>query len=67
MHYDPDDFEHLEDKHEMVNVDMSGYTKEKWFSEIQDYLINVMGMNADQVKVEFDKRFPELLERGLGL
>ena len=55
------------DNDSLTNVDMSSYDDKKWFSEIQDYLINVMGMNADQVKVEFDKRFPELLERGLGL
>lgn len=67
MEYDPEDFEHLEEKHEITNVDMSHYTKQMWFDEIKDYLINVMGMNEAQVKKEFDTRFSDLLNRGLGL
>lgn len=67
MHYDPEDFEHLEDKHEIKDVDMSRYTKQMWFDEIKAYLINVMGINEDQVKIEFDTRFADLLNRGLDL
>ena len=66
-HYHPEDFEHLEDKHELKDVDMSHYTKQMWFDEIKAYLVDVMGMNEQQVKNEFDTRFSELLERGLNL
>ena len=65
MHYDPDDFKHLEEKHEIKNIDMSDYTNEQWFIGIREYLIEVMGMNSAQVKEEFDKRFPDLLVRDL--
>jgi len=54
-----------EDKHEMVDVDMTGYTNEMWFNELKKYLVNVMGMNDKQLKQEFDKRFPDLLVRDL--
>jgi hypothetical protein len=57
------EFERLEVKHEIKDVDMSDYTKQRWFDEMLDYLVNVMSMNKEQVKAEFDKRFPELLER----
>jgi len=67
MHYDPEDFEHLEIKHEIKDVDMSHYTKQMWFDEIKAYLVEVMGMNEKQVKIEFDTRFSELLNRGLEL
>ena len=56
-----------DDKHEMENVNMSHYTKQMWFDEIKEYLTDVMGMNDKQVKIEFDTRFPELLNRGLDL
>ncbi len=52
-------------KLEMTDVDMSGYTNEQWFNELRAYLTDVMGMNAAQLKAEFDKRFPELLVRDL--
>ena len=64
-HYDNE--RELEDKHEMTDIDMGHYTKQMWFDEIYDYLVDVMGMNEAQVKKEFDTRFTELLERGLGL
>lgn len=64
MHYDPEDFE---DKHDLQTVDMSHYTKEMWFDEIKVYLVDVMGMNESQVKIEFDTRFADLLNRGLEL
>ena len=64
-HYHPEDFEHLEDKHEIRDVDMSGYTDEQWFNELRAYLTDVMGMNKAQIKDEFDKRFPDLLVRDL--
>ena len=67
MHYDPEDFEHLEIKHEIKDVDMSHYTKQMWFDEIKVYLVDIMGMNEKQVKIEFDTRFSELLNRGLEL
>ncbi len=67
MHYEPEDFKHLEEKHELKDIDTSHYTKQMWFDEIKDYLINVMGMNEDQVKKEFDTRFADLLNRGLEL
>ena len=52
-------------KLEMTDVDMSGYTNEQWFNELRAYLTDVMGMNAAQLKNEFDSRFPELLPRDL--
>jgi hypothetical protein len=55
----------IETKHEMSTVDMSDYTNEKWFNELQAYLKDVMGMNHAQMKAEFDKRFPELLVKDL--
>ena len=64
-HYHPDDFKHLEEKHEITNVDMTGYTNEMWFIELKKYLVDVHGMNEKQLKQEFDKRFPELLVRDL--
>lgn len=64
-HYHPGDFEHLEDKHEVRDVDMSGYTDEQWFNELRAYLTDVMGMNKAHIKDEFDKRFPDLLVRDL--
>ena len=67
MHYDPEDFEHLEAKHELKDIDMSHYTKQMWFDEIKAYLVDVMGMNEAQVKIEFDTRFADLLNRGLEL
>ena len=51
----------IDEKHELTNIDTSGYTADYWFSEIKSYLINVIGMNDKQVKKEFDTRFPELL------
>lgn len=57
----------LESKSEIKNVDMSHYTKEMWFDEIKDYLKDVIGMNEKQVKIEFYKRFPDLLEQELPL
>ena len=64
-HYHPEDFAHLEEKHEMKDVDMTGYTNEQWFNEIRAYLKEVMGANEAQIKAEFDKRFPGLLVRDL--
>ncbi len=64
-HYHPDDFKHLEEKHEITNVDMTGYTNEMWFIELKKYLVDVHGMNEKQLKQEFDKRFPGLLVRDL--
>ena len=65
MHCDPE--RELEIKHDLVDIDMSHYTKQMWFDEIKDYLVNVMGMNESQVKKEFDTRFADLLSRGLSL
>ena len=62
-HYD--DEREMEDKHEIEDVDMSDYTNEQWFDELQAYLTDVMGMNKAQLKAEFDKRFPDLLVRDL--
>ena len=56
-----------EDKHEMQNVNMKHYTNQMWFDEIKVYLTDVMGMNEQQVKIEFDTRFPELLNQGLDI
>ena len=67
MHYDPEDFEHLEVKHELKVVDMSHYDNQMWFDAIEKYLKDVIGMNKAQRKVEFDTRFPDLLNRGLDL
>jgi hypothetical protein len=64
MHYDNE--RELEVKHEIKDINMTHYTKQMWFDEIKDYLVNVMGMNESQVKKEFDTRFPDLLDRGLG-
>ena len=69
MHYDPEieaAYE-AERKLDLVTIDMTDYTKQQWFDEMCDYLTNVMSMNKKQVKAEFDKRFPELLNRDLGL
>ena len=55
----------LEIKHDIKDFDMSDYTNEQWFNELRDYLKDVIGMNASQLKAEFDKRFPELLPRDL--
>jgi len=52
-------------KLEMADVDMSGYSNEQWFNELRAYLTDVIGMNTEQLKNEFDKRFPELLPRDL--
>ncbi len=57
----------LEIKHELETIDMSHYTNQRWYDEMTDYLVNVMSMNKKQVKAEFDRRFPELLSRGLDL
>ena len=62
MHYDPEDFEHLEIKHEIKDVDMSHYTNERYSSEIKEYLINVHGMNDSQLAYEMEKHFPDLFE-----
>ena len=62
-HYDNE--RELEIKHDIKDVDMSGYTNEQWFNELRAYLTDVMGMNAVQLKAEFDKRFPDLLVRDL--
>lgn len=62
MHYNP---EREEDKHEMKSVNMDNYTSQMWFDEIRAYLSNVMGMNDEQIKQEFDKRFADLLPRDL--
>jgi len=67
MHYSDDDFEHLKDKHDLKDIDMSHYTKQMWFDEIKVYLVEVMGMNKKQVKKEFDSNFADLLSRGLDL
>ena len=64
-HYD--EFRELEIKHELKTLDMSHYTKQMWFDEIKVYLVDVMGMNENQVKNEFDTRFADLLNRGLEL
>ena len=61
-HYHPDDFKHLEEKHEITNVDMTGYDDEKYFTEIKEYLIKVHGMNEKQVAFEMEKHFPDLWE-----
>ena len=66
-HYNNEYEKELEVKHDIKDIDMSHYTKQMWFDEIKDYLINVMGMNESQVKKEFDTRFSDLLNRGLGL
>ncbi len=55
MHYDN------EREAELENVDMSHYTKHRWFDEIYVYLRDVMSMNDQQIKEEFDKRFSDLL------
>tara|TARA_R110001583_G_scaffold109400_2_gene258135 strand:- start:13696 stop:13884 length:189 start_codon:yes stop_codon:yes gene_type:complete len=55
-HYHPDDFEHLK------VVDNSHYTAQMWFDEIRVYLIDVMGMNEQQVINEFKSHFPELMK-----
>ena len=65
MHYDEQREKELETKHEIKNIDISNYTDEQWFISIREYLIDVMGMNNEQVKAEFDKRFPGLLVRDL--
>ena len=62
-----DEREKFEIKHELETIDMSHYTNQRWYDEMTDYLVNVMSMNKKQVKAEFDKRFPELLSRGLDL
>ncbi len=49
-------------KLEMTDVDMSGYTPEKYLTEIKEYLINVYGMNESQVAFEIEKHFPDLWE-----
>ena len=66
-HYNNEYEKELEVKHDIKDIDMSHYTKQMWFDEIKDYLINVMGMNESQVKKEFDTRFSDLLNRGLEL
>ena len=66
-HYNNEYEKELEVKHDIKDIDMSHYTKQMWFDEIKDYLINVIGMNESQVKKEFDTRFSDLLNRGLGL
>jgi len=62
-HYD--ELRELEIKHELKTIDMSHYTKQMWFDEIKVYLVDVMGMDESQVKIEFDTRFADLLNRGL--
>lgn len=64
-HYNPEDYEHLEIKHDIKDVDMSSYTNEQMFNELRTYLTDVMGMNKAQLKAEFDVRFPDLLVRDL--
>lgn len=59
--------EDIEIKHELKVVDMSHYTNQMWFDKIDAYLTDVMGMNKEQRKKEFDNRFPDLLDRGLDL
>lgn len=47
----------------MMNIDTSHYTNKMWFDEISYYLINVIGMNTNQVREEFIKRgWSELLQ-----
>lgn len=43
---------------------MTHYTNQMWFDELNDYLTNVMGMNAAQVKQEFYRRGWEYLLDG---
>jgi hypothetical protein len=78
----------LEVKHEMKKVDMSHYTKDMWFDEMEAYLTLIMtpqdpkppekpltkeGLAKQKIRVkamvkyEFDTRFADLLDRGLGL
>ena len=64
-HYDNE--RELEKQHQLQDVDMNHYTKQMWLDEIKTYLVDVMGMNEKQVKAEFDTRFADLLERGIGL
>jgi len=73
-HHHPEDYDkdnpfdkELTVKHDIKDIDMSHYTKQMWFDEIKVYLVDVMGMNEKQVKIEFDTRFSDLLSRGLGL
>ncbi len=61
MHYDN------EREAELESVDMSHYTNQRWFNEIYTYLKDVMSMNDQQIKEEFDKRFSDLLPRKLDL
>ena len=92
MHYDPEREKayELENKlnHELVTVDMSHYTNQRWYDDMYKYLTLIMTPKDPEppkkpltpqgkikqkarveqlVKAEFDKRFPELLNRGLGL
>lgn len=55
------DKEHLDiiEQHKAVDVDMSGYSAERWGREIHKYLAGI-GMSTEQIKAEFAKRFPEL-------
>ena len=41
-HYDDEREKELEVKHDIKNVDMSGYTNEQWFNEMYDYLELIM-------------------------
>ena len=50
---------------ELKPVDMTGYTNQMMFDELKAYLVDVMGMNDAQVRVEIGKRWSELLEGDL--
>lgn len=56
-----------EDSRELRDIDTSDYTIDYWFTNIKHYLVNVIGMNDQQLKKEFDTRFPELLVNKLDL
>tara|TARA_R100000544_G_C2206933_1_gene49824 strand:+ start:303 stop:476 length:174 start_codon:yes stop_codon:yes gene_type:complete len=53
---------HYDNEREAEEIDMSHYTKERWFNEIYIYLKDVMSMNDEQIKQEFETRFSDLLE-----
>lgn len=49
----------------LTEVDTSQITNEQWYRDIKLYLEDVMGMNPQQVRTEFIKRFPELIQGDL--
>ena len=60
-HYHPDDFKHLEEKHEITNVDMTGYDDLKTFHQYKNKIdelereVELLQSNNSKWKRKYEK------------